>query len=107
MTSPGSGEGRGSRFKPIFSWTGREISEGGGAFYFEPTYRNTDIAILQRAHFLAFDSGGGTMPIDHYYIDMAREQVTGEVNEIAKLRKENAVLRAEITALKATGKATP
>lgn len=94
--------GDGVDFKPIFSWTGHEIPARRGGFYFEPTYRSTDIAILKRAHFLAFDSGGGTMPIDHYYIDMAREQVTGEVNEIAKLRKENAALRSELAALKAT-----
>jgi hypothetical protein len=53
--------------------------------FFEPEHLNEDQRVLALALKLALDRGGQTTPVGHYDIDRAREIVTGEVNEIARL----------------------
>lgn len=57
-------------------------------------------AVLMRAAEMAYHRGGGTHPISDYDIRNAREEINGEVDEIARLRRELIEARAEIAALR-------
>lgn len=60
--------------------------------------------VLMRAAEMAYYRGGGTHPISDYDIRIAKLEITGEVDEIARLRRELAEAQAEIRRLT---KATP
>lgn len=55
--------------------------------FFDGDDQHLDPVIKERALALALKRGGQTTPVSSYDIDYAREIVTGEVNEVAKLRE--------------------
>jgi len=67
--------------------------------YFDPEHRGEDPRILSLALKLALDRCGQTTPVGDYDIDRAREIVTGEVNEIRRLREQLKSAEARAKAL--------
>jgi len=57
--------------------------------------------VLMRAAEMAYHRGGGTHPISNYDIRIAREEITGEVNEVSHLQRELHKAQAEIRRLTA------
>lgn len=57
--------------------------------------------VLKRAAEMAYYRGGGTHPISDYDIRNAREEISGEIDEIARLRRELAQANARIGELTA------
>lgn len=65
-------------------------------FDFEHDEEPEDVRAL--ALKLAIARGGQTCPVSDYDVIRAREQITGEVKEIDRLRRENAELRRALPA---------
>ena len=55
--------------------------------------------VLMRAAEMAYHRGGGTHPISDYDIRIAKEEITGEADEVAFLRRELRSAQAEIVRL--------
>lgn len=90
----GGAEGLVERFYSSGKIEGRD-------WYFEIDERPADDRIAMKAVELAFERGGGTMPISDYDIRRAREIVTGERDEIAARDAEIARLQARVAELEA------
>ncbi|MGB1425608.1 MAG: hypothetical protein ACPG6T_03925 [Paracoccaceae bacterium] len=73
-----------------------ELVEGVGYFFAESDKSEAQ-DVLDLALKLALERGGQTLPVSSYDIDMAKEKITGIVNETARLEKANRKAAQTIT----------